>query len=314
MLLTENTRERCFDVDSNFEGWRLDRFLANRLGRISRDRANEIARHGDVSLRPARKVKPSMKLRMGDVVVVREHLAPERVQDDQVTLLHADDDLLVLNKPPGMLVHETATTRLNTIQHYLLRAGYADAHPAHRLDRDTSGVLVCAARRDLSAHLHELFASEHPEKVYRALVADPGGVWDGEAERTLDWPLGLAGGGLSVRMGHGPLASTTRVTPVGTVDHPAGPWRDLRVRIETGRQHQIRVHLFMAGTPIVGDKLYGRSDDFFKAICDRPDDPELTSQLALPHHALHAWRLTMPHPRTRRPVTFEAPLPPPWPQ
>ena len=312
MLLTENTRERRFDVDSNFVGWRLDRFLANRLGRISRDKANDIVKHGDIELEPSRSIKPSLKLRLGDVVVLREHLDPEVVQDDEVVLIHSDDDVIVLHKPPGMLVHESASTRLNTIQYYLIRRGLTDAHPAHRLDRDTSGVLVCSARHARSKQLHELFATDHPDKVYRALVLDPEGVWDEPVERTITHPLGPLGGELSVRMGHGRLASTTHVLPVGWVDHPRGRMRDLRVRIETGRQHQIRVHLLMEGTPIAGDKLYGKSDDFFKAICARPRDPELLAQLELPHHALHAWQLTMPHPRSGEMITFEAPLPPAW--
>lgn len=310
-LIEDNIRERHFEVDVNFRGWRLDRFLANRLGRISRDRANEIVKHGDITLVPERRVKPSLKLRQGDVVIVREHLEAERVQDAEVTILHEDDDLIILNKPPGMLVHETARTRLNTIQWYLRRQGHEDAEPVHRIDRDTSGVLVCVKRAELIPQMRELFATAHPTKVYRALVHDPEDLWPEGTRRTLTQPLGLIRTQrLDLRMGQGALACTTHVRALGALEHARGALRDLRVEIETGRQHQIRVHLYLYGTPIAGDKLYGKTDDFFIAICDRPEDPELLAELTFPRHALHAWRMSFPHPTSGDPVTFEAPLPP----
>ncbi|MEM1347046.1 MAG: RluA family pseudouridine synthase [Myxococcota bacterium] len=309
----ENVRVRSFEVDSNFEGWRLDRFLCNRLGRISRDRANKIVKYGDVTVLPARRIKPSMRLRKGEVVVVRQQLPPEVVQDDEVEVLYTDGALVILNKPAGMLVHESATVRLNTVQMYLKRAGEDDAEPVHRLDKDTSGVLVCARRRDLVPVLREAFATTHPEKVYRALVLDPEGRWQPGARDILETPLGLIDSEvLKLRMGGGRLSATTHVQVLGEGAHEWGALKDLRVRIETGRQHQIRVHLAMEGTPIAGDKLYGKTDQFFIDICDRPDDPELLKQLAFPRHALHAWRMTLLHPDTQAPVTFEAPLPQLW--
>ena len=87
---------------------------------------------------------------------------------------------------------------------------------------------------------------------------------------------------------------------------------DLKVRIETGRQHQIRVHLALEGTPIAGDKLYTFDDAFFIAICARPDDPELLARLPFDRHALHAWRVELPHPETGERVEVEAPLPRLW--
>src|SRR5690606_31247621 len=111
--------ERRFSVDQNFEGWRLDQFLANRIGRLSRSRAGDIARYGDVEIVPSRKVKAGTRLRLGDVVVVREHLAEEDVQYDEVAILHRDDAIIVVAKPAGMLVHEAASVRLNTVQMFL---------------------------------------------------------------------------------------------------------------------------------------------------------------------------------------------------
>jgi 23S rRNA pseudouridine1911/1915/1917 synthase len=88
---------------------------------------------------------------------------------------------------------------------------------------------------------------------------------------------------------------------------------DLQVQIETGRQHQIRVHLALTGTPVAGDKLYTYDDNFFTAISDRPDDPELCSQLPFSRHALHAASIELTHPATKQALRVEAPLPPIWP-
>jgi RluA family pseudouridine synthase len=312
-LIVENVRERSFEVDNNFDGWRLDKFLANRISRISRSFAGRIAKEGDVEVVPPRKIKAGTRLREDDVVIVREELDPERVQDHEVDLLHRDAALIVVSKPSGMLVHESSTVRLNTVQKYLERAGFAEAEPVHRLDRETSGVLVCAASREVVPELRGMFATTHPDKVYRALVVDPEGVWQVGERRTIDTPLGIDPDSvLDLKMGRGELDAVTHVQVLGRLEHPFGPMADLRVVIETGRQHQIRVHLAMQGTPIAGDKLYGIDDAFFMAICDRPEDPQLLERLAFDRHALHAWQMRLRHPATEEMVEFEAPLPAIW--
>ncbi len=305
-----NVRERRYAVDQNFDGWRLDHYLANRIGRISRSRAGEIAKHGDVELVPPRKVKAGTRLHAGDVVILREHLPDEVVQDDEVVVLHEDDALIVLNKPPGMLVHEVASVRLNTVQKYFERAGRPGAEPTHRIDRETSGLLVCAAAPQWVSPLRTMFATTHPDKVYRALVVDDDEVWAAGDERTFDAPLRLhTESALGLRMIDGDLSAVTHVKVLATRERLA----DLEVRIETGRQHQIRAHLAMAGTPVAGDKLYTYDDDFFMAICDYPDDLELRARLPFPRHMLHAWRIRFARPDNGQPATFECPLPAEWP-
>ena len=309
--IEENVRERVFGVDHNFAGWRLDQFLHHRLQRLSRSKAAEIIRHGDLRLDPPRRPKPSLKLGFGDRVILREHLAPEWVQDAQVEVVHRDEAMIVLNKPAGMLVHESASVRLNTMQLYLHRHGEPEAEPVHRLDRETSGVLVCARTHAMVAPLRELFASDHPHKIYRALVHDPQGMWQGAGARTLCWPLGpQTQNELELRMGPGELDATTHVRWLGSRVHPRwGGLSDLEVRIETGRQHQIRVHLEMAGTPVAGDKLYGQSDEFFMRWCADPEDPRWLEALPFARHALHAWKIRLPHPIDGSPFEALAPVP-----
>lgn len=311
-VIHENTRERRFTVDGNFIGCRLDRFLTLRLARLSRTKANAIIRLGDLEVLPhRRRPRPSMRLKAGEVVILREHLPPEWVQDAQVSQLFSDESILILNKPAGMLVHESTGVRLNTIQGWMHRQGRLGAEPAHRLDRETSGVLVCARRPEVLPLLRDLFASDHPEKVYRALVCDPQGVWQPGERRTINVPLGPSQSELELRIVEGNLHATTHVVVLHVVEHPDfGRMADLQVTIETGRQHQIRTHLDMMGTPIAGDKLYGQTNEFFMAMCDQPDDLDLLATLPFPRHALHAWRLTMPHPiDVSRRLTFTAPLP-----
>jgi 23S rRNA pseudouridine1911/1915/1917 synthase len=317
-LITTNVREREFEVDTNFHGWRLDQFLANRIPRLSRSFAGRIAKDGDVEVHPPRKIKAGTRLREDDVVILREELDPERVQDHEVEWIYEDDALIVLSKPAGMLVHESASVRLNTITKYLERQGYDEAEPVHRLDRETSGVLVCAATRELVPELRGMFATTHPEKIYRALVLDPDGVWQPGDRRTIDTPLGFdKTSDLSIKVGRGDLEATTHVEALGRIDHDRaqqafGPMADLRVVIETGRQHQIRIHLAMQGTPIAGDKLYSVDDAYFKAICDDPDDPELLARVPFETQALHAWQMRMAHPVSGEMMEFEAAVPAYW--
>ncbi|TXD38902.1 RluA family pseudouridine synthase [Lujinxingia vulgaris] len=308
-----NIRERRFEVDSNFEGWRLDQFLANRIPRISRSFASKIIRDGDLTIMPPRRAKASMRLLLGDVVVLREHLEPEEVQDEEAGILYEDEVMLVLNKPAGMLVHESASVRLNTMTHYLQRQGYVDAEPVHRLDRETSGALVCAREHRWVAPLRGVFATDHPEKIYRVLVEDPRGMWTPGRVQTLDTPLGPCPlSRLSIKVGEGDLRAVTHVRALSRHVYRGYALSDLEVRIETGRQHQIRAHLAMDGTPVAGDKLYSRDDAFFMAICDAPDDVSLLAQLPFERQALHAWKIALKNPKTGALLKVEAPVPKMW--
>ena len=315
---TQNVREREFTVDQNFDGWRLDQFLANRIGRMSRSRAGDVAKYGDISVVPPRKVKAGTRLRQGDIIIIREHLPAEEINDAGVVVLFEDEALVILSKPAGMLVHEAGNVRLHTVAGYLERHGYEGAEAVHRIDRETSGIMVCARRPDFVPGLRARFASDHPQKTYRALAVDPLTRWPSGCTETLDTPLGLdPASELGVKMTRGNLRARTHVTCLrrGTMRHPELgeiSLADLEVVIETGRQHQIRIHLALEGTPIAGDKLYTYDDEFFANICDYPDDPDLCKRLPFARHALHAWRLSIGHPISNAPVSFEAPLPAIW--
>lgn len=310
----ENIRVREFEVDQNFEGWRLDFFLVDRIPRLSRTQANQIIRFGDIEALPPRALKPSTRLRLGEVIVLREHLPPETVQDHEVRILFEDQNLLLLSKPAGMLVHEAGQIRLNTVQEFLVRRGFPDAEPAHRIDRDTSGVVVCALNKETVILARKAFAKHDAiQKTYRAIARDPEGIWEPGVTRKITTPLGLDPASfLGVRMTVGDLACTTHVKPLRRGGFRGVPAVELEIRIETGRQHQIRAHLALEGTPIIGDKLYTFDDEFFAAISANPDDLERLEMIGSPRHLLHAWRVELMHPLNHSPLIVEAPLPGIW--
>ncbi|MBI3450946.1 MAG: RluA family pseudouridine synthase [Acidobacteria bacterium] len=297
-----------FVVEPADDGARLDRFLASRLPSMSRAFLQRLTRDGHV-LVDDRASRPAQSVRADQVVTL---IIPEpeasRFEPEAIALdvLYEDEDLAVLDKPAGMVVHPGAGARSGTLVHALLARspGWSTIGGAerpgivHRLDRGTSGVIV-AARND-AAHrsLAAQFKDRTVEKTYLALA------W-GEvrmAHFTVDLAIGRD------RMHRKKISARTSKARDAVTDFtirermPGATFLEARPR--TGRTHQIRVHLKSAGHPIVGDALYGG---------DRGRGAEgaaiREALRAFPRFALHAWRLVFTHPATGRRLTFEAPLP-----
>jgi 23S rRNA pseudouridine1911/1915/1917 synthase len=219
-------------------------------------------------------------------------------------VLYEDESVLVIDKPAGLPMHTTAKFWRNTLT-ALLRERYPDEamEVAHRIDRETSGVLVIARGREVASFLTQAFARRAVEKTYLALVKGH----PPDAGR-IDQPIKLLDTKSHVMMGPAPdgLPAVTGFRVVRRFAEHAL----CEAHPETGRQHQIRVHFQTLGHPIVGDKLYGASEALFMRACDEGVTPELLAVFdSLPRHALHAHRLTFPHPRSRQPLTVESPLP-----
>jgi 23S rRNA pseudouridine1911/1915/1917 synthase len=225
-------------------------------------------------------------------------------------VIHDDGALLVVDKPAGLPVHPTARYSAHTFT-TLARERFPDrkVDPAHRIDRETSGLLACGVRPEVTRILKRDFAKGRIAKTYLAFA-----LGAPEADRfTVEVPLALTGASaVRVRMHVDPagLASVTEFEVLGRRRAPDGAAVALLAcRPRTGRQHQIRAHLHHAGLRMVGDKIYGPDETIF----DRFTKGELTDEdhaaLRLPRHALHAWRLELPHPLTRAPLLVEAPLP-----
>lgn len=279
-----------YEVASNYDGWRLDQFLTHKLKRASRTRVVEIIR-ACVRLADGRAVRPAMRVRTGDVVEIprTERSDPGGPPLSAIGLLASAPPIYVVQKPPGTLVHRTAHEATATVDVWL-QATYPTKRiePVHRLDRETSGCLVCAEGLDAIRALRARFEESLVRKVYLALVDDPDARLPVGHTQTIDTPLGFdPDSAVRIRMGAGDLPCATHLR----VLHRVGPVAVLQIQIDRGRQHQIRAHLWMLGTPVVGDKLYGMGDAFFQRWLDAPGDPTLVAQLATRWHCLHAWEV-----------------------
>ena len=285
-------------------GWRLDHFLKRRIGRLSRTRIQSII--GDqIFFSDGRTARPAASVRAGETIRLRRPAPVEPPVPRDFGILYQDESLMVIDKPAGLPMHTTAKFWRNTLT-ALLRERYPDEQMevAHRIDRETSGVLLIARGRKMASFLTRAFARRAVDKTYLALVK--GQPPDrGRIER----PLKLLDTKSHVMMGvaaDGLPAVTTFEVVRRFADHAL-----CAAHPETGRQHQIRVHFQSIGHPIVGDKLYGAGEELFMRSCDQGVTPELLALFdGLPRHALHAHRLTFPHPVSRAPVTVESPLPP----
>lgn len=294
-------------VERNYEGWRLDRWLTQKLRRATRSQAARIVREG-AHFADGRPAKASARLRAGDVVVLprEERCDPGAPSLDAVRVVAQGDGWVALDKPPGMLVHRTAAEGTRTVDAWLAAAYPSDrVEPVHRLDRDTSGLLIAGAGIDAIRDLKALLAGREVRKLYVAAVADPGGLWVPGCSRSLDAPLGFdEQSEVRLRVGVGAWGCATHARCLST----AGGRALLLVGMDGGRQHQIRAHLSLAGTPLLGDKLYEAGDTFFLDWIASPGDASLVARLPTRWHCLHAWRIAFPWRGTT--VSLEAPPPP----
>ena len=294
-----------FDAGPDAAGLRLDKFLAGELPNHSRAQVQRLIDDGRVSLPRVPSPKANTTLRAQDVVTVEvPPLAASTLEPEDLPLpiLHDDADVVVVDKPAGLVVHPGAGHPTGTLVHALLHhvqdlsgiGGEARPGIVHRLDKGTSGVMVVAKNDAAHQELARQFHDREVEKEYVALV------WGTVHNRKrIDLPIGrdpVHREKISTRARRA-RAAVTRVTWAKAL-----PGLTLiRVAIATGRTHQIRVHLSAIGHPIVGDALYG---GVHKRVAN---DVRAVQRLTRPF--LHAERLAFTHPRTGERLSFEAPLP-----
>lgn len=281
---------------------RLDRFLHEKIPGLSRSRIQQ-AIHERVTLSWGVRARPSTPVRPGGQVHVGYTPLPETLLDLEIPILARGAGWLAVDKPAGIPVHPVNRVRENTLIRMLRRQeGHEELRLAHRLDRETSGVLLIAEDSTTASRLSRGFAEGTIDKEYLALVR---GVV-GPAEGTIELPVGDAeDSAIYTRRaaGHGQPAWTG-----WTVERRHAQCTLLRVRIKTGRRHQIRVHLEALGHPVLGDLLYGRSDaDYLTLVHEgrdvRRDEDGPRRQL------LHCARLVFRNPDGSGPVEVIAPTP-----
>lgn len=308
------TERRRIVADRGDAGVRLDRVLQRHLADVSgvsRTRVQRWIAEGAVLVggRPARRV--AARVALGDDIVVEVAVRPPRrrprAEMHPLAVLHEDADVIVLDKPPHVVVHPSYKHASGTVLNALLgrsdqQGGSWTPRLVHRLDKDTSGVLLVAKRLDAHARLTRAWHCALVEKIYLAIVVGHPPRRDGDIR------LCLARDPVDARR---VVASPTRGRDSLTRYKVLAVSKGLRagvalVRCElvTGRMHQVRVHLASIGCPIAGDRVYGN-------LHARPlEDPRLAGAIrAVPRHALHAWRLTIPECEPGAPRQFVAPLP-----
>jgi 23S rRNA pseudouridine1911/1915/1917 synthase len=284
-----------FVVDAAEAGQRLDQFLVAKLPGFTRARLQSLIHDGHVTLN-AVPSKPSAKVRAGDVAIVVEPAAvptSTAAQDIALDVLFEDDDLIVINKPAGMVVHPAAGNWEGTVVNALLHhcrdlsgiGGEQRPGIVHRLDKDTSGCLV-AAKNDHTHHvLARQFAGREVSKIYLAIAAGK---------------FPKKSGVIEAAIARHPIHRKKMTVATGGKGRPSKTgWRVLsevvggtlvECTLFTGRTHQIRVHLKHLGHPLLGDEVYGKRGTF-------------------PRQMLHAWKLGFTHPRSGQRLDFTAPVP-----
>jgi 23S rRNA pseudouridine1911/1915/1917 synthase len=288
-------------------GVRLDAFLAARVEGASRTRLKQIIEDGDV-LVAGRTAKPSYKLRAGDRVELEMPAPPASnftPEDIPLRIIFEDDSLIVLDKPAGLVVHPAAGVSSGTLANALAfhfdklsaQAGALRPGIVHRLDRDTSGLLVVAKTESAHEHLSDQFRAREVFKSYVALVHGRVREESGRVEEPLARDPRQRTR-MSVVRGGRPALSLYRVR------RAYERFTLLDVQIKTGRTHQIRVHLAHIRHPVVGDKVYNGGRD------TTVGDVRVRAAIrAMNRQFLHAEQLGFRHPRTSEPLRFHAPLP-----
>jgi 23S rRNA pseudouridine1911/1915/1917 synthase len=308
---------RTFTADPAAANLRLDQYLAQAIPDISRARVQLLIENAQVRV-DGHPAKPKQKLHGGETIEIEGtpqpaplHAIPEDIPLD---IIHEDKYLAVINKPAGMMVHagsgatddaRNRGTLVNALLFHFAKLSDVggDLRPGivHRLDKLTSGLILVAKDDSTHRKLGEMFSQRHITKTYLALVH--GHV--AKDDTTINLPIArdlIRRTRMTTRRPLSDPASrhaTSHAHVLERLSTPYGPFTLVEVRIETGRTHQIRVHMQSLGHPVVGDTLYGAPHLI----------PGLASELQLERNFLHAAHLSFTHPQTRKPVDLEAPLP-----
>jgi 23S rRNA pseudouridine1911/1915/1917 synthase len=309
-------RMRRAVVANDQSGWRLDRFLAAALGDISRSRLQQLLQSGAVTHTRKTIRDGNFRVKPGEAYTVHVPAPSPAVPQGQNIPLHVvyeDKDLIVIEKPAGLVVHPAAGNPDGTLVNALIAhcggslsgvGGIARPGIVHRLDKDTSGLLVAAKNERAMGSLAKQFANHTIERAYHAIVWGAPRAGDGVVEGQIGRnPFDrkrmavLRGGGKQAR---------TRYRLVEKFGDPEKPFASLiECRLETGRTHQIRVHLTHIGHPLIGDPSYGKSRQAPRAKTTA-QEVAFAAASNFPRQALHAYILGFQHPSLHKAMRFES--------
>ncbi len=306
-------------ADEKHDSLRLDQALCAFLHWRSRTSVRRLIEDGLVTLADGRSPRPSTRIRKGDVLVVRVPQPAEPVDvapgGFEIPILYEDLWMVAVDKPPGLAVHPAGRRVHGTLIHHLHKRYRHPEDPAHdvvprllhRIDRETSGVVAIGLDERFHGEVRRQFEDREVTKVYQAVVHG----CPMPTEGTVDLSIGPARRSrirlkLEARADGSGLSARTRYRVLRHTAHRAL----VELFPETGRTHQLRVHMHAIGCPLVGDKVYGVDEHVFFEYLDGAISEASRAALVLDRHALHAARLSFRHPfRDEDPFTIEAPLP-----
>lgn len=292
-----------FMVEPHHSGLRLDEFMKIKLPRYSRNEIHNIIKARLVQ--KDRKFKKGTVVRAGDELIFFYDKKEEEVNDVDIPVLYEDNHLIIVNKPPDMSVHSTKPWGKNDLIQQLRRQRNSrELYLAHRIDRETSGIVLIARSTAIASKLGEAFVGKKIEKEYSAIVF-------GEMESDLgviDLPIcSDEKATVRIKMMAGSASGSPSLTEYTVLKRLKG-FTLVNARPKTGRQHQIRVHLSAIGHPLVGDKIY-KDERFFLRYINEGFTEEIKKELILPRHALHASRISFRHPITGDLLNIDAEMP-----
>jgi len=309
-------------VSPEDSGQRLDQYLAAQISEVSRARLQQLIEKGEVLVNGTA-AKASLRLKGDEQITITgpPQAPPLRAIAEEIPLdiVYEDDDLAVVNKPAGMMVHAGAGatddarnrgTLVNALLHHFkaLSGLGGELRPGivHRLDRATSGLMVVAKNDAAHRQLAKQFSGREVHKTYIALVHG----WPKRERGTIQSAISRHTQ-KRTRMttrGFGGRDAVTHYVVTRKIDSPYGKFALLEVKIETGRTHQIRVHVSSLGHPVVGDSLYGAPGEI-RSQSNKRRAAGMPATLTLERNFLHSGTLEFAHPRTKKLVKFSRPLP-----
>ena len=303
-------------VPLSHHGWRIDKFLQLQINDLSRTRIQSLIHEGQVKLNNIKITNPSKKIKEDEQVKInfpppkQTHIQPNKISLD---ILYDDDDIIIINKLPGVVVHPGAGNYKETIVNGLLYkyksnlsniGGKLRPGIVHRIDKDTSGAIVVAKNDNAHINLSHQFSDHTIKRTYEALIwgvlkPQSGKIKERISRSVKNRQL------MAVRKEKGKIAITNYRTIKIFKNHNLPTISHIECQLETGRTHQIRVHMNFKGNPILGDKSYGKSKKRFKTI-----NPVIEKKINnFNRQALHAKSLGFVHPKTKKEVFFEAQRP-----
>lgn len=298
-----------FEVRAHEHGTRIDVFISRRVQRMSRSLVARLVKGGRIRREPGGVLeKPSDRVFEGERVVMRRRrLVEEPWEDLEIPVIYEDAQLLVVSKPGNLVVHPTASAYHRTLVRILrTRRNDESLDLAHRIDKETSGVVILTKDAGAANSLAKQFAGRTVEKAYLAVAVG----LPAEDSLVLDFPLRLVPDSVTKCLmevggaGAQPALTYCRVLARGRRASLVHAYP------KTGRQHQIRVHLAHAGHPLLGDKLYlGSEQVLIEALNGALSPEEVIGQVGHPRQALHAFGVAIRHPSTGERLEFFAPLP-----